>query len=109
MDIDFALKEEQPTPLTTKSNPEVKRDFERWDCSNHMSPMTIKHSIPEVFRDTKSEEITQAKGFLNEIEKRFAKNDKVKIALVLTSLISIKYKRQENVREYIMEMFHFVS
>ncbi|XP_017624704.1 uncharacterized protein LOC108468325 [Gossypium arboreum] len=94
MDIDLALKEEQLASLTAESTPDVKRDFE---------------SIPEAFRGTEFEEITQAKGFLDEIEKRFAKNDKVGIKSLLTSLMSIKYNGQGNVKEYIMEMFHTTS
>ncbi|XP_012468894.1 uncharacterized protein LOC105786977 [Gossypium raimondii] len=82
MDIDIALKEEQPAPLTTESNPEAKRDFERYYRSNCMSLMIIKHTIPEVFRNIELEEITHAKGFLDEIEKRFAKNDKVLIPII---------------------------
>ncbi|KAK5843181.1 hypothetical protein PVK06_005625 [Gossypium arboreum] len=29
IDIDLALREEQPAPLTVESTPNVKRDFER--------------------------------------------------------------------------------
>ncbi|XP_016699900.1 uncharacterized protein [Gossypium hirsutum] len=62
MDIDLALKEKQPAPLTAESTPNVKRDFERWDRSNRMSLMIMKHSIPKAFRGIESEEITQYKG-----------------------------------------------
>ncbi|KAK5842876.1 hypothetical protein PVK06_005292 [Gossypium arboreum] len=99
MDINLALSEEQPAPLTAESTPNVKRDFERWDRSNRMSLMIMKHSIPEAFRGTKSEKITQAKSFLDEVEKRFAKNDKVEMISLLTSLMFMKYKGQGNVRE----------
>ncbi|XP_017621152.1 uncharacterized protein LOC108465334 [Gossypium arboreum] len=66
----------------------------------------MKHNISEAFKGTESKEITQVKDFLGEIEKHFAKNDKIEMTSLLTSLISMKYKGQENVREYIMEMFH---
>ncbi|KAK5846508.1 hypothetical protein PVK06_002799 [Gossypium arboreum] len=61
MDIDLALREEQPAPITAKSTLDIKRDFERWDRSNCMSLMIMKHIIPEAFRGTESEKITQAK------------------------------------------------
>ncbi|GMI94703.1 hypothetical protein like AT5G53670 [Hibiscus trionum] len=77
MDIDLALRQEQPAPLTADSTPDAKKDFERWDRSNRMSLMIMKHSILEAFRGTESEEITQAKSFLDELEQRFAKNDNV--------------------------------
>ncbi|GMI68260.1 hypothetical protein HRI_000495300 [Hibiscus trionum] len=94
MDIDLALRQEQPAPLTADSTPDAKRDFE---------------SIPKAFRGTESEEITQAKSFLDDLEQRFAKNDKVEMTSLLNSLMSMKYKGQENIREYIMEMFHIAS
>ncbi|XP_012480868.1 uncharacterized protein LOC105795753 [Gossypium raimondii] len=109
MDIDLALREEQHTPLTAESTPDAKRDFERKDRSNCMSLMILKYSIPEAFKGIESEEITQARGFLDEIEKRFAKNDKVEMTSLLTYLMFMKYKGQGNVREYIMEMFHIAS
>ncbi|KAK5793436.1 hypothetical protein PVK06_034582 [Gossypium arboreum] len=73
MDIDLALRKEQLVPLTAASTPEAKRDFERWDHSNHMSLIIMRHNVPKAFKGTKSEEITQAKGFLDKIEKHFAK------------------------------------
>ncbi|KAK5776419.1 hypothetical protein PVK06_044378 [Gossypium arboreum] len=94
MGIDLAQREEQPAPLTAESTPDVKKDFEMWDHSKHMSLMIMKHNILEAFKGTESEEITQAKGFLDEIEKRFAKNDKVEMTSLLTSLIPMKYKGQ---------------
>ncbi|KAG8480618.1 hypothetical protein CXB51_024788 [Gossypium anomalum] len=80
MDIDLALREEQPAPLTAESTPDIKRDFERWDRSNRMSLMIMKHSIPESL------------GTQN-----------------LKRLLRPKYKGQGNVREYIMEVFHTAS
>ncbi|KAB5552719.1 hypothetical protein DKX38_010030 [Salix brachista] len=40
---------------------------------------------------------------------RFVKNEKVKIGMLLTSLISMKYNGKDNVREYILEMSHLAS
>ncbi|CAN1781235.1 hypothetical protein LINPERHAP1_LOCUS15382, partial [Linum perenne] len=77
MDLDLALREEQPAPLTAESTLIDKRDHERWDRSNRMCLMIMKHSIPESLRGSESDEITNAKEFLDEIEKRFAKNNKV--------------------------------
>ncbi|KAL3529760.1 hypothetical protein ACH5RR_009082 [Cinchona calisaya] len=68
----------------------------------------MKHAISETFRGDVSEKAT-AKEFLIEIEKRFGKNDKVKISTILSNLISMRYKGKENIREYILEMFHLAS
>ncbi|XP_022899322.1 uncharacterized protein LOC111412621 [Olea europaea var. sylvestris] len=109
MDLDLTLQIEQPTPLTEESSPDEMINFVKWDCSNHMSLMIIKRGIPEDFRGAISEEITNAKKFLAEIEKRFGKNDKAEISMLLQSLISKKYKGKGNIREYIIEMSHITS
>ncbi|XP_022897694.1 uncharacterized protein LOC111411391, partial [Olea europaea var. sylvestris] len=83
MDLDLALRVEEPTPLTEESSPDEKRHFERWDRSNRMSLMIIKISISEAFRGVVSEGITNAKDFLVEIEKCFVKNDKVETSMLL--------------------------
>ena len=51
-----------------------------------MSLMIIKHRIPEVFRSIDSDDITSAKEFLTEIEKRFAKSDKAETSTLLQNL-----------------------
>ncbi|XP_062085614.1 uncharacterized protein LOC133791711 [Humulus lupulus] len=73
MDLDHALRDEQLAPLTKESTRDEKMDFERWDRSNRMSLMIMKHSIPEAFWGTESEGITKAKNFLEQIEEHFAK------------------------------------
>jgi len=73
MDLDLALRIEKPPSPTDSSTFEQRKLHEKWDHSNRMSLMIIKHTIPEVFRGTVSDDITIAKDFLAEIEKRFAK------------------------------------
>ena len=74
MDLDLALRVSSPAPLTDESSSDEKRDIERWEKSNLMCLMIIKKVIPKAFRGTISEMINTAKGFLEEIKNRFAKN-----------------------------------
>ncbi|RVW94715.1 Retrovirus-related Pol polyprotein from transposon TNT 1-94 [Vitis vinifera] len=83
MDIDLALRMPKPDELNEESTQE------------HEGAVT--------------DEVTNASDFLAEIQKRFAKNDKVETSTLLASLISMKYKGKGNVREYIMEMSHLAS
>ena len=69
----------------------------------------MKRAIPEAFRGTRSDKVTTAKEFLEEIEKQFAKNKKAKTSTLLENLISMRYKGKENIKEYIMEMSHLTS
>ena len=80
-----------------------------WDHSNCMSLMIIKRDILETLRGIVSEEVTTAKEFLDDIEKHFVKNDKAKTSTYLWSLVSMKYKGQGNIREYIMQMSNIAS
>ncbi|RVW13284.1 hypothetical protein CK203_103415 [Vitis vinifera] len=50
--------------------------MEKWERSNRMSLMIMKHSIPEAIRGAIPEE-TRAKTFLDQIANRFAANEKV--------------------------------
>ncbi|XP_022849907.1 uncharacterized protein LOC111371998 [Olea europaea var. sylvestris] len=86
MDLDFALWIEQPTPLRKESSPDDKRNFEKWARSNRMSLMIIKRRIPEAFRGADTEKVSNAKEFLVEIEKRFAKNDKAETSTPFAEL-----------------------
>ena len=50
-----------------------------------------------------------AKDFLTDLEKRFAKNEKVETSTIFANLILIRYKGKANIREYIMEMSYLAS
>ena len=74
-----------------------------------MSLLIIKHNVSKTFRGVVSEEVTNAKEFLAEIEKRLTKSNKAKISILLHSLTSMRYNGKGNIREYIMKMSHIVS
>ena len=54
-------------------------------------------------------EETTTREFLNDLEKRFTKNEKVETSTLLANLVSMRYKAKGNIREYIVEMFNIVS
>lgn len=109
MDLDLALRIDSLPPLTDESTSDDKKALERWERSNRMCIMIIKKAILETFRGSMSEKTTTAKEFLEEIEQRFVKNEKVEIGTLLTNLISMRYTGKGNIREYIMEMSHLAS
>ena len=109
MDLDLALRVDQPDLLTDESTYDQKREMKKRERSNRMSLMIMKRVISEAFRRTMSEQITTAKGFLEDIEKRFAKNEKAKTRTLLAKLISMRYVGKRNIRKYIMEISHIAS
>ncbi|XP_060968741.1 uncharacterized protein LOC133036238 [Cannabis sativa] len=78
MDLDHTLRNEQPAPLTKESSHDDRREFERLDRSNRVSLMIMKHSIQEAIWGTKSERVTMAKKFLEQIEERLLKTIRLK-------------------------------
>ena len=109
MDLDLALGGFFLAPFTVESSSDEKRDIERWEKSNRMCLMIIKKVIPEAFRSTISETIKTTKEFQEEIKNRFAKNEKSETSTLLANLISMRYKGNGNIREYIMEMSQLAS
>ncbi|KAL1348679.1 hypothetical protein AAHE18_07G097200 [Arachis hypogaea] len=73
-----------------------------------MRIMIMKSSIPEAFRGSITED-KDAKQFLKDIEKLFTKNEKAKASSLLRKLVFMRYKSNENIREYIMKMSHLAS
>ncbi|CAH9133831.1 unnamed protein product [Cuscuta epithymum] len=108
LDLNLALRTEKPATVKDTSTLDEKREMERWERSNRMSLMIMKRAILESFRGTMSDE-ADAKPFLAELEKRFAKKEKAEISTLLSTLVSMKYKGKGNIREYIWEMSHIAS
>ena len=109
MDLDLALRIDKPADINDESTSEQKRELEQWERSNRISLMIMKHAIPEAFRGSMTDEAATAKGFLADLEKRFAKSKKTEASTLLAKLISMKYKGTGNIREYILEMHNIVS
>ena len=62
----LCIKKGSPPNLTNARTIEQRVVMEKWERSNRMSLMTMKHSIPEVIRGAIPEE-TRAKTFLDQI------------------------------------------
>ncbi|KAJ9671407.1 hypothetical protein PVL29_025215 [Vitis rotundifolia] len=56
MDLDYALREDRPSDLTNASIAKQRAAMEKWERSNRMSLMIMKHSIPEAIRGAIPEE-----------------------------------------------------
>ncbi|KAL1224588.1 hypothetical protein V5N11_000919 [Cardamine amara subsp. amara] len=108
MGHDLALREDCPT-ITDSSTDQDHSKVERWEASNLMCLMLIKHSIPSVFRGYVSDEVILAKKYPDVLEKSFAKNDKAETITLLAELLSMRYKDTGNIREYILKISNIQS
>ncbi|KAL8133618.1 hypothetical protein AgCh_008897 [Apium graveolens] len=100
MDLDLALRKEQPIPTT--DDPKIDQ-IEKWERSNCMCLAIMKQMIPTGFRGSIAES-TSAKKFLSEIEQYFSKNEKAKMSNLLSKLVTMMYNGNGNIRKYIIGM-----
>ncbi|KAL8090858.1 hypothetical protein AgCh_040068 [Apium graveolens] len=105
MDLDLALRKEQPIPTT--DDPKIDQT-EEWKRSNSMCLEIMKRTILNGFQGSIVES-TSAKKFLSEIEQYFAKNETAETSNLLSKPMTIKYKGKGNIREYIIGMSNLVG
>ena len=108
MDLDYALREDRLADLTGANTAKQRAAIEKWERSNRMSLIIMKHSILESIRGAMPKE-TRAKTFLDQIANQFTANEKVETNTILSKLVSMRYKGKENIREYIMEVSNLVT
>ncbi|CAM8993241.1 unnamed protein product [Rhodiola kirilowii] len=109
MYLDLALREAKSIHLANSRSAFDRHHLRMWEHSNRMSLMIIHRGIPKAFRGIVPDEISSAKDYLAEFEKRFVENDKAKTSELLANLISLKYSGKGNIREHIMEMSQLAS
>ncbi|RVW34306.1 hypothetical protein CK203_097824 [Vitis vinifera] len=71
MDLDYVLREDRVADLIGVSTIEQRAAMEKWERSNRMNLMIMKHSILEAIRGAIHKE-SRAKTFLDQIANRFA-------------------------------------
>ncbi|XP_074589583.1 uncharacterized protein LOC141845425 [Curcuma longa] len=106
MDLDYALKHDRPTPLSSTSTTE-RVDFDKRERSNHIGLSIMRLSIPKSIKGSISEDIN-VNTFLNDITNRFISNEKVETSMILSKFVSMWYKGKGSIKEYIMEMSNIV-
>ncbi|XP_022872382.1 uncharacterized protein LOC111391400 [Olea europaea var. sylvestris] len=104
MDLDIALWVDQPSSLTDKSISDDNKEMEKWKKIKSHKLNVIKYSIPETFWGTMSDKVTTAKSFFEDLDKKFAKNEKAETSTILAQVVSIRYKGKGNTWECIIEM-----
>ena len=65
---------------------EQRANFEKWEHSNRINLMIMKHYIPNIIMGAMPEE-ENAKSFLSQIADQFIGSEKVKTSTILSKLI----------------------
>lgn len=103
MDLDLALRMDEPPIPTELSTPNERVTYERWERSNRLSLMLIKTHVGKSIRGS-IPTCTKAKEFLNAVEEQYVSSDKALASTLMTKMSSMKYNGNSGVREHIMEM-----
>ncbi|KAL6328894.1 hypothetical protein AAG906_003911 [Vitis piasezkii] len=93
MDIDYAIRKDEPHKIIDTSTPEEILLYERWEKSNRLSVMYIKTKIFGIVA----------------IDEQFVTSDKALASTLIMKFTSLKLTGIRGVREHIMEMRDIVA
>ncbi|RVX16262.1 Retrovirus-related Pol polyprotein from transposon TNT 1-94 [Vitis vinifera] len=102
MDIDYAIRKDEPHKITDTSIPEQILLYERWEKSNRLSVMYIKTKISAGIRGS-IEQHENVRELLKAIDEQFVTSDKALASTLIMKFTSLKLTGIRGVREHIME------
>lgn len=108
MDIDYAIRKDEPHKITDTSTPEQILLYERWEKSNRLSVMYIKTKISAGIRGS-IEQHENVRELLKSIDEQFVTSDKALASTLIMKFTSLKLTGVRGVREHIMEMRDIVA
>eukprot|EP00261_Vitis_vinifera_P028311 XP_010662464.1 PREDICTED: uncharacterized protein LOC104882131 [Vitis vinifera] len=108
MDIDYAIRKDEPHKITDTSTPEQILLYERWEKSNRLSVMYIKTKISAGIRGS-IEQHENVRELLKAIDEQFVTSDKALASTLIMKFTSLKLTGVRGVREHIMEMGDIVA
>ncbi|KAL5731122.1 hypothetical protein ACHQM5_003880 [Ranunculus cassubicifolius] len=103
MDLDLALRVDEPPALTETSTVAEKNYYEQWERSNRLSIILIQSHMKKNIRGS-IPKVDKVKDYLKAVEEQFARSEKALASTLLNKLSSMKYYGDKGVREHIMEM-----
>ncbi|XP_026409833.1 uncharacterized protein LOC113304928 [Papaver somniferum] len=103
MDLDLAIREDEPPIVIATGTHAEKAAYERWERSNRLSLMLIKSHIHKSIKGSIPER-HNVKDYLQAIEEQFSTSDKVLAGTLMKKLSSMRYNGTSGIREHIMEM-----
>ncbi|KAL3754730.1 hypothetical protein ACJRO7_001918 [Eucalyptus globulus] len=98
VDMDLALREDEPARPNDQSTVDQKAHYARWEKSNRLSLIAMKRSIAEhltsgLLEDTNAKQVS----------------DKAEVGNLLSELTNMRYDAAMCVREFILKMVHIQS
>ena len=89
MDIDYAIRKDEPPGITATSTPDEVDLYEKWERSNRLSVSFIKTNISAGIRGS-IEQHTKVKDLLKGIDEQFVTSDKSRASTLIMQFSSLK-------------------
>jgi hypothetical protein len=86
MDIDYAIRKDEPVGITEASTPDEVDLYEKWERSNRLFVMFIKTKISAGIRGS-IEHHENVKDLIKAIDEQFVSSDKTRVSTLITSCI----------------------
>ena len=103
MDIDYAIRKDEPPAVTETSSASDIALYERWERSNRLSVMFIKTKISAGIRGSVDQH-DNVRGLLKAIDEQFETSDKALASTLIMKFSSLRLTSVRGVREHIMQM-----
>uniref|UniRef100_A0A2N9E1N9 Retrovirus-related Pol polyprotein from transposon TNT 1-94 n=1 Tax=Fagus sylvatica TaxID=28930 RepID=A0A2N9E1N9_FAGSY len=108
MDIDYAIrKDEPPAPTDTSTAADIAL-YERWERSNRLSMMFIKTRISAGIRGSVDQH-EKVQDLLKAIDEQFVTSDKALASTLIMKFSSLRLTSVRGVREHIMQIRDIVA
>ncbi|CAL9098064.1 unnamed protein product [Musa textilis] len=103
MDIDYAIRKDEPPIVTNTSTPTEVALYERWERSNRLSVMFIKTKITAGIRGSVDQH-ENVRDLLHAIDEQFVTSEKALASTLIMKFSSLRLTNVKGVREHIMQM-----
>ncbi|KAH7514805.1 hypothetical protein FEM48_Zijuj11G0129600 [Ziziphus jujuba var. spinosa] len=103
MDIDYAIRKDEPPKIIETSTPDQVGLYEKWERSNHLLVMFIKTKISTAIRAS-VEQYSNVRELLKAIDAQFVISDKALVSTLVMQFSSIKLTGIRGVHDHIMRM-----
>ena len=103
MDIDYAIRKDEPLALTNTSTAADITLYERWEQSNRLSMMFIKTRISASIHGSVDQH-ERVWDLLKAIHDQFVTSDKALASTLIMKFSSLRLTSVKGVREHIMQM-----
>ena len=101
MDIDYAIRKDEPPGITETSQPDAVDLYEKWERYNRICVMFIKTNISASIRGS-VEKYNKVQPLLQAIDEQFKSSDKALASTLILKFSSLKLTNIKGVREHIM-------